>query len=151
MSIIDLLLHMGFDIGRIVKDLGWLAVLVLSIVQITPVRFQPVTRIANWIGRGINREVINKVDALEKQVNTIQVKEDERDAVTARVRILRFSDEIQHDVRHSKEHFDQILSDITTYEDYCVNHPQFKNNITILTIQNIKDIYCERLEKKDFI
>ena len=151
MSIIDLLLHMGFDIGRIVKDLGWLAVLVLSIVQITPVRFQPVTRIANWIGRGINREVINKVDALEKQVNTIQVKEDERDAVTARVRILRFSDEIQHDVRHSKEHFDQILSDVTTYEDYCVNHPQFKNNITILTIQNIKDIYCERLEKKDFI
>ena len=151
MSIIDLLLHMGFDIGRIVKDLGLLAVLVLSIVQITPVRFQPVTRIANWIGRGINREVINKVDALEKQVNTIQVKEDERDAVTARVRILRFSDEIQHDVRHSKEHFDQILSDVTTYEDYCVNHPQFKNNITILTIQNIKDIYCERLEKKDFI
>lgn len=151
MSILEFLLHFGFDINKLVQSFGWLVVLMLGIVQIVPIELHPITRIASWIGKAINGEVIKKVDLLESQVKTMQMKEDERDAVTARVRILRFSDEIQHDVRHSKEHFDQILSDITTYEDYCVNHPQFKNNITILTIQNIKDIYCERLEKKDFI
>ena len=151
MSILEILLHFGFDINKLVQSLGWFVVLILGIVQIVPIELHPITRIVNWIGKTINGEVIKKVDLLESQVNTIQVKEDERDAVTARERILRFSDEIQHDVRHSKEHFDQILSDITTYEDYCTKNPEFKNNITVLTIQNIKDIYCERLEKKDFI
>ena len=151
MSILEILLHFGFDINKLVQSLGWFVVLILGIVQIVPIELHPITRIVNWIGKTINGEVIKKVDLLESQVNTIQVNEDERDAVTARERILRFSDEIQHDVRHSKEHFDQILSDITTYEDYCTKNPEFKNNITVLTIQNIKDIFCERLEKKDFI
>lgn len=151
MSILEILLHFGFDINKLVQSLGLFVVLILGIVQIVPIELHPITRIVNWIGKTINGEVIKKVDLLESQVTAMQMKEDERDVITARVRILRFSDEIQHGVMHSKEHFDQILSDITTYEDYCTKNPEFKNNITVLTIQNIKDIYCERLEKKDFI
>lgn len=60
-------------------------------------------------------------------------------------------DETIHGVRHTKEHFDQILRDITNYEQYCKDHPRFENNTTVLTSQRIKDIYEDCLAKADFL
>ena len=77
--------------------------------------------------------------------------QEERDAISCRARILHFGDETIHGVRHTKEHFDQILRDITTYERYCDDHPNFENNTTVLTSQRIKDIYEECLKTKDFL
>ena len=65
----------------------------------------------------------------------------ENKATTCRYRILRFNDEILHDLRHSKEHFDQVLEDITRYETYCHEHPEYKNNKAVLAIENIKRVY----------
>ena len=76
---------------------------------------------------------------------------DERDAILCRSRILLFGDEILHEVRHSKEHFDQILLDISTYENYCDTHPTFENNQSVMTIQNIKDVYHDCMKKHDFL
>lgn len=45
--------------------------------------------------------------------------------VQARIRILRFSDELRHNVNNidyfSKDHFDQVMIDIDIYEAYCLN------------------------------
>ena len=76
---------------------------------------------------------------------------DERDAILCRSRILLFGDEILHEVRHSKEHFDQILLDISTYEDYCREHPAFENNIARQTIELIQTVYHDCLIQHDFL
>ena len=76
---------------------------------------------------------------------------DERSAVNARVRILRFSDEMGDGRRHSKDSYDQTLSDIDYYEKYCSDNPSFPNNKTVSTIEHIKNNYAERLEKHDFL
>ena len=65
----------------------------------------------------------------------------ENEATTCRYRILRFNDEILHDQRHTKEHFDQILDDVTRYEKFCKDHPEYENNKAILAIENIKRVY----------
>lgn len=65
----------------------------------------------------------------------------ETETTTCRYRILRFNDEILHDCKHSKEHFDQILDDITQYEKYCEEHSEYENNKAVLAIENIKRIY----------
>ena len=44
-------------------------------------------------------------------------------------------------VEHTKEHFDQILDDIKTYDDYCQTHPEFENNKTVITTQVILETY----------
>lgn len=77
-------------------------------------------------------------------------------AITARVRIVRFNDELimgREEDRpfHSKESYDQTLSDIDTYEQYCRDHPEFKNNKTVMSVANIKDNYQTRLRKRDFL
>lgn len=92
-----------------------------------------------------------KIDELGKKIDDVDAKGEERGAVEARVRILRFMDEILDDKRHSKDSYDQCMSDITSYERYCESHPHFKNNQTQTTVEYIKRNYQERLEKKDFL
>lgn len=95
--------------------------------------------------------VVKMEERLSKKIDDFEEKSDERNAVDARVRILRFADETQEGRRHSKESFDQVLSDIDEYEEYCTAHPNFKNNKTVQTAAYIKKEYAERLDKHDFL
>ncbi len=92
-----------------------------------------------------------KLNAMSDQIDRLDKKLDERSAISARIRILRFSDELMENRKHSKDSYDQCLSDITEYEQYCSDHPAFKNNQTARTVEFIKRNYDERLEKHDFL
>ena len=92
------------------------------------------------------------MDALAK----LKTDVDRDRAITSRVRIVRFNDELivardGNKQLHSRESFDQVLSDIDHYEEYCRDHPEFKNNKTTMSAQNIKECYKERLRKRDFL
>ena len=91
------------------------------------------------------------MEQLERDLEGMKEAQEERDAISCRSRILHFGDETIHGVRHTKEHFDQILRDITNYERYCDSHPNFENNTTVLTSQRIKDIYENCLKSADFL
>ena len=130
---------------------GGILLAVLTVIQIAPIKINPWSALAKAIGRAINGEVIAKVDQLERDLVGMKADQEERDAINCRSRILHFGDETIHGVRHTKEHFDQILRDITTYERYCDNHPKFENNTTVLTSQRIKNIYEDCLKTADFL
>lgn len=122
-----------------------------TIIQISPIKINPWTWVAKAIGRAINAEVISKVDRLESDIQAVKVEVEEHEAKSARVRILRFGDELLHNVKHSQEHFNQILLDITEYEEYCTKHPEFRNNVTGITTKRIKATYEKCLEEHSFL
>ena len=126
--------------------LGLLTVL-LAFIEISPIKVSPLA----WIGRRMNKELVDKVDKLDEKVADIDETVQKQNAITCRVRILRFGDEVTHGDKHSRESFDQVLADIDTYEQYCAEHPGFKNNKTVITTKTIKDNYAERIEKNDFL
>lgn len=95
-------------------------------------------------------EITKAIEGLKEKINSLDAKGDRREAISCRVRILRFEDELQEGRRHSKDSFDQVLSDITTYNTYCDKHPDFKNEQTVATVAHIRNVYNERLEKRDF-
>lgn len=76
-----------------------------------------------------------------KSLNRLAKMIAENEATTCRYRILRFNDEILHDQKHTKEHFDQILDDVTRYEKFCAEHPEYENNKAVMAIENIKRVY----------
>lgn len=139
------------SLGEILSSGGGAILILFTIIQIAPVKINPWSWLAKKLGRAINGEVIEKVDKLGEDVQSLRSECDEREAVNCRTRIMRFGDEILHDIRHSKEHFDQILLDITNYEAYCEQHPKFKNNIAAATIQRIKAVYQKCLDENAFI
>lgn len=126
-------------------------VALMSLIQISPIKINPWTSIGRWIGRAINGELIEKVDKLEKRIEIVDAKHDESEAKSARVRILRFGDELYQGKRHSKEHFENILADITEYDQYCREHPEFKNERTKVTESVILKKYQECTEKRSFL
>lgn len=139
------------NIQEILAGGGGLIVVLMTLVEFAPLKINPWSSLAKAIGRAINGEVIAKVDQLERELLDMKGNLEERDAISCRARILHFGDETIHGVRHTKEHFDQILRDITTYERYCEDHPNFENNTTVLTSQRIKDIYEDCLKTADFL
>lgn len=123
----------------------------MTVLQVAPIKINPWTWIARAIGRAINAEVIAEVGNLKQEVQTIKKNTEEHEAKSARVRILRFGDEILHDVKHSQEHFNQVLLDITEYEEYCSKHPEFRNNVTGITTKRIMETYEKCLKDNNFL
>lgn len=130
---------------------GGILIILMTLVQISPIKLDPWSWIGRCIGRAINGEVLDKVKTLTTKVDQIKADDDEQWASLSRTHILRFGDEILHGVEHSKEHYDQILLDISKYEKYCANHPNYMNNIANATIKHIKDTYQKCLEKNNFL
>lgn len=95
--------------------------------------------------------IVESIDKLSEKVDRLEQKGDERNAVSMRVRILRFRDEMLEGQNHTHDSFQQVLSDIDDYEKYCEKNPDFRNGQTTATIEHIKHNYAERLEKHDFL
>lgn len=140
-----------------------IAVAFLSLIQITPIKINPWSWIARNIGRALNKDVMEKQELMQRESqeyrrnNDLQIKNligkfDKRGAEDARNRILRFGDEVKNkQTRHSEEFYNQILADITDYEQYCREHPNFKNERTVATTKIIRETYEEHLRNNDFL
>lgn len=93
----------------------------------------------------------SSVVELSKKVDDHIKDDDFRAAKNTRIRILRFNDEICAGVKHSENHFEDILDDIDFYEEFCENHPDFHNNRGVLAMAHIKAVYSECKEKNSFL
>ena len=122
-----------------------------TLVQISPIKVNPWSALARWIGRAINKEILDNVSNMQETLDKHITKDDERYAKQCRLRILRFNDEILQQKRHTKEHFDEILDDITEYERYCKEHPEYINNKAVMAIHNVEHVYKECLAKNSFL
>lgn len=126
-------------------------IILMTLIQISPIKINPWSWIGRCIGRAINGEVLEKVETLTRDVKQNKADDDEQWASLSRTHILRFGDEILHGMSHSKEHFNQVLLDISKYEQYCESHPQYINNIATATIQQIKKTYQKCLDENNFL
>ena len=123
----------------------------MTLLQLTPIKVDPWTWLGRKIGRAVNGELLDRMEKLESMVKMMEETSSEQAAKSTRIRILRFGDEILHGIHHSKEHFDQILQDITEYEQYCREHPNFINNMTVLTTKHIMEVYSACFEDNNFL
>ena len=123
---------------------GGLLLVLMTLMQIAPVKINPWSWLARAIGRAVNAEVIKKLD------DHITM-DDRRTADGHRARILHFNNELLRDIGHTQEEFFEVLAEIDAYEDYCREHPEYPNNRAVLAIENIQEVYKERLKKHDFL
>ena len=136
---------------EIILSGGGATAVVLTLLQISKININPWSWLARKLGRAINGEVIEKVDKLGSDLNDLRSESEEREAITCRSRILHFGDEIMHGKEHTKEHFDQMLSDIDYYEKYCEEHKDFKNSIAAATIERIRAVYQKCIKENSFL
>lgn len=91
------------------------------------------------------------IDALGARLDA-HIKDEENDkARQARLRIIRFNDELCAGLAHSESYFEDILDDVDTYEKYCESHPDFKNNRGKAAMEHVKDVYTRVKNKGGFL
>lgn len=146
------------DVGVIIQSLGWIFLGIITFVEkFGPRDKKPWTALFTFIGKLITKDfaesqkaLIDRVDVLSDKIEVVAESVDETRAIAARVRILRFGDELLEGRMHSKDTFDQTLLDIDNYERYCKSHDGFKNHITEETVTFIQEQYRERLRNHNF-
>ena len=133
-------------------------IILLSLVEISPIKINPWSRLAKWIGKAINADVIKELETVKAtQTETRERLEDhisandKREADNCRARILRFNNELIREIPHTKEEFIDVLKDIDDYKRYCREHKDYENGRAVHAIANINRVYDERLAKHDFL
>lgn len=101
------------------------------------------------------QDVRNDIDAVKTEFSTrlafVRDEMERGQAIQCRIRILRANDEMRQHTHHSYEYFRQLHSDITEYENYCLMHPEFKNNEAVNSIEYINKVYQKCLSDNDFL
>lgn len=144
------------------QGITWLAgvatVIVTTLVQNFSDKYKPWTWLAEQFGKAANKEMLDRLNDVEKKIVKIEERDSEQDrkneeerVKAARRRILRCADEIRSKVRHSKEFFDDILADISFYKRYCKENPEFENEKAVMAIELIEETYKRCLREDDFL
>lgn len=132
------------ELKELFTDGGISLVILLTVVQIAPIKINPWSWIARRIGKAINADITAKLEAHITM-------DDRRTADSHRARILHFNNELMRDIPHTKEGFIEVLAEIDAYEAYCRDHPDYPNNRAVLAIENIRENYKGHLKNRDFL
>ena len=146
------------DFGVIIQSLGWISLAIITFVEkFGPKDKKPWTALFTFIGKILTKEfaesqkaLVDRVDVLSDKIEAVAESVAETRAIAARVRILRFADEVIGKQAHSRESYVQIFTDIDTYDKFCRSHLDFKNHNTVSATRLINDAYDERSRKNDF-
>lgn len=130
---------------------GGLLLILMTLVQIAPIKINPWSALAKAIGKAINADVSNRLDGIESKLDGHIKTDDRRTADNLRAQILHFNNELLRPIYHAKEEFIEVLAKIDEYERYCERNPDYPNNRAVLAIENIREVYKERLKKRDFL
>ena len=100
---------------------------------------------------GLRTDIHNNDVAFKKSLDDLAFQVAKSTVIQCRIRILRANDELRQGSYHSYEYFRQLHQDITDYEQYCAEHPEFKNNEAVNSIEYINRVYQECLDKNNFL
>lgn len=107
----------------------------LSLIQIAPVRLNPWDSILGWIGKKLNGATEKRLEELQKQVKDMWIN-------SHRQSILTFARECRADMRHDAEEWNHILSIADEYEVYCQKNT-VSNGVVKADTEYIRNLYQE--------
>lgn len=147
------------NFNALLSAAGWVIFLLVSITQkLAPDDKKPWSLLLKSIGKEINKDVIQKQEELQDYIGEIERKLDNHakmsaanDALMARRRIIKGSDELRVGKEHSEEWFNDILSDIQVYKQYCHDHLDFQNDKATTACERIVETYRHCLDKNNFL
>ena len=117
---------------------GWALtalILLLSLIQISPLKLNPWDSILGWFGRKLNGNMQKRLDDLEKQIRNMWIN-------THRLHILTFARECRDEIKHDSEEWAHILSLADEYEVYCQKNT-VSNGVVKADTEYIRSLYQE--------
>lgn len=143
--------------------------ILLTLIEISPLKINPWKWIGKVLGKVFSQDVLDKIDELKNAQEKYQEDNDKRmdklekshkdfqyqyledAAKAARRRILCSADELRLGIEHSHEWFNDVLNDVSFYNNFCLTHEEFKNMQAVAAIAFITEKYQHCLEENKFL
>ena len=128
----------------------FLFVLLLTIIQIAPIKINPWDKILVWFGNHMNADIVRRVDVIEEKLD-----EHIRDSSEERIRkiradILDFGNACMNGRPHTKEEFEFVISECDAYEKH-IEKMQIRNGVATATIKEVRRLYEKHLRENTFL
>ena len=139
------------QILQVIGGGGGLLVALMTLIEWAPVKINPWSWLAKIIRKALYSDISKRLDEIESKLDGHIEMDDRRNADSRRAEILHFNNELLRPINHTKEEFVVVLAKIDDYERYCEEHSGYQNNRCVHAIKNIKRVFDERMEKRDFL
>lgn len=144
-------------IDWVIHNIIQISVIVSAIIQFTPIKLNPWTRLFKWIGKLITADSDKKIDGLvtatsnlETDISELRSKVDENEKDRIRWEVLDFANSCRNGRRHTKDEFQHIITLNDKYK-HLLSKTNDKNGVFDAEYKYIKKLYQERQEKNDFL
>lgn len=135
---------------QIIGDGALIALAVSTVIEITPIKWNPISSILSWLGTKMNSQVIARVEKLEEKLDSQDEKIDMNEVDRIRWEILSFANECRKDRRHTKDEFDHIINLHDKYEKILAAR-KMKNGLITIEFEYITDIYNRCMKDDSFL
>lgn len=110
-------------------------VILLSLIQISPIKLNPWDKLLAWFGKKLNGGVESEIKNLQKQVRDLWIN-------NHRQSILTFARECRADIDHSAEEWSHILNLCEEYATYTEKN-DITNGVVRQNTRYIRELYQE--------
>ena len=150
------------EIYMTIKEHGTLTLILVSIlmtlIQIAPIKFDPWSKLARWIGKIFSGDLSKQIEKIDKKLDLVETRLNEHieesntiDLRKRRESILDFASAIAEGKRrYTKEQYEQMLSECDSYAEYC-EEKHFKNAVAEESMALIRHAYMRRLLNNSFL
>ena len=123
----------------------WLAAAILGagLVEITPIKVNPLSWLLKWVGSKVNGEMIKRIEKLEANVDT-----NEMDRI--RWEVLDFANSCRNGRRHTQDEFEHIITLVKKYE-VLLEKLGKENGVFEMEYKYIVKLYEKCQQENDFI
>ena len=118
-----------------VSNIGIFILIILSFVQIAPIKFNPYDRFFSWLRNKLIGDYQERLDSV--WVNFY------------RQHILRFARECRQDTKHTEDEWHYVLTMASEYEAYC-RDKHVANGVIDAETQYIRNLFQEISREKKF-
>ena len=125
-----------------ISNIGIIILIILSFVQISPIKFNPYDKFFSWLRRKLLGDFNEDIRDFRERVDSVWINFN-------RQHILRFARECRQNVTHSRDEWRYVLSIANEYEKYCHDN-KLTNGIIEAETEYIRDSYQKRIRDGNF-
>lgn len=125
-----------------ISNIGIFILIILSFVQISPIKFNPYDKFFSWLRRKLLGDFNEDIKDFRERIDSVWINFN-------RQHILRFARECRQNVIHSRDEWRYVLCIASEYEKYCHDN-RLTNGIIEAETEYIRDLYQERIRDGQF-
>lgn len=143
----------NMDSGGLARVLGQALIYLIAsgtLIEISPIKFNPITMILKWMGDKMNSGIKAEIDIVKKAQE--EQRKDFQDYKVSQYRyeIFQFENEIRdNNDHHTEEQYNHILEQCKKYEAYCKDN-NIPNGKAEMAIKHIRDVCYDHLKDDSF-